>query len=190
MTFAVHLTAGHHVLYSRLKWYPMPATTCCISPLSVVTSICVACRFLNTSSAVTTLSCVASHSDVSAEREIPNNRASNLFARCGCGRREAVKEGDSYPKPIVLRDGKSGSVTHSPSVHKYITHIYIQNSLDDFCCHPLVMRLTLPESSFYLVQILNLNVNLVGHDYISSKHWHVPAIIPHSRIRFAADILP
>jgi hypothetical protein len=149
-----------------------------------------ACRSLTTSSAATTLSCVASHTDVSAEREIPSNRASNLFARCGCGRREPGKEGDSYPKPIVLRDGESGSTTPSPSMYKYTARIYIQGTLDDFCCHPLVMRLTLPKASFYLVPILYLNLNLVGHGYISSKHWHVPAIIPHSRIISWADILP
>jgi hypothetical protein len=103
-------------------------------------------------------------------------------------RREFGKEGDSYPKAIVLRDEESVSTIPSPCMYKCITNIYIHDTLDDFCCHPLVTRLTLPKSGFYLVPILYLN--LVGHDYISSKHWHVPAIIPHSRIRFWAHILP
>jgi hypothetical protein len=54
----------------------------------------------------------------------------------------------------------------------------------------LCMRLTLPESSFHLVPVLYLNLNLVRHGYISIKHLHVPAIIPRSWIRFLADLLP
>jgi hypothetical protein len=102
-----------------------------------------------------------------------------------------VGEGNPGKKgiPIVLRDGESGLTTSRPSMYKYITNIHIQDTLDDFCCHPLVMRLTLPKACFCLVPILYLNLNLVGHGYISIKHWHVPAIIPHSRIRFWSEVL-
>jgi hypothetical protein len=96
--------ANYSVPLENVTWQlPCSKHACCITtelismrpPRAVNGSRCVRCEFNPTLpclpvAAATTLSCVASHSDVSAETETPNIRGSKPLRKCGCGRREGI----------------------------------------------------------------------------------------------------